>query len=240
MKNPNPRKNAYPAFTLMEILVVITIVVVLAGVVLMIVSNVRKKANEANSLASLRQVAAINTVYSIENNGDINTLRWPRDPKEGGSGGWAKNSYWGRLQPYLFPDISINDQRKFKDEMDRRLDILFNTKDASTMSQTMLQGAKIYHDSSGLPLPFGFNSNLYKWEQSVKVSSFSDPTSVIYVAYGYGLFNEEDGKAYAPIPRDKSIPTNNIYYTEDRKALAAFLDGHIEHVSPPIPSRRFE
>lgn len=235
-----PRNNAPPAFTLTELLVVITIIVVLAGVVLMIVSNIRKKANQANSLTSLRQVAAMNTAYSVENNGDINTLRWIGDPKEGGGGGWVKNSYWGRLQPYLFPELSISDQKKLKEELDRRLDRLFNTADASIMGQTMLQGAKIYHDGSGLPIPIGFNSNLHKWNQFLKVTSFSDPASVIYAAYGYGFFNEEDGQSYAPIPRDKSIPKNNIYYSEDRKALASFLDGHIEQVSPPMPKRRFE
>lgn len=227
-------------FTLMEVLVVITIVVVLAGLILMIVSNVRKKAHQANALSSLRQVAAVSTAYSIENNGDINTLRWVGDPKEGGGNSWVRNSFWGRLQPYLFPEVSITDQRKLKEELERRLDNLFNTPDSNTMANTMLQGARIYHDGSGLPVPIGFNSNLHKWGQFLKVSSFSDPGSVIYAAYGYGFFNEEDGKSYVPIPKDKTIPKNNIFYQDDRRALASFLDGHIEQIGTPIPKRRFE
>lgn len=241
--NPKPipvRRKRRAGFTLVEVIVVITIIIVMAGLILVVVRNIRKKAYQANALASLRQVAAISTAYSTENNGDINTLRWIGDPKEGGGGSWVKNSYWGRFQPYLFPEVSLTDQKKLKDELDRRLDGLFNTRDSDTMAGTVLQGAKIYHDGSGLPVPLGFNNNLHKWGEFLKVSKFSDPSSVIYATYGYGFFNEEDGQTYMQMPEDKSIPKNNIYYLSDHKALAAFLDGHIETVAPPIPGRRFE
>ena len=242
---PNPthapvRRKTTAGFTLVEVLVVITIIVVMAGVVLAVVRNVKKKAYQANALSTLRQVAAISTAYSNENNGDINTLRWIGDPKEGGGGAWVKNSYWGRFQPYLFPEVSLTDQKKLKDELALRLDGLFNTRDSDTMAGTVLQGAKIYHDGSSLPVPLGFNNNLHKWGEFLKVTKFSDPASVIYATYGYGFFDETDGQSYAKMPEDKSIPKNNIYYFSDRSALASFLDGHIEPVNPPIPSRRFQ
>lgn len=227
-------------FTLIELLVTITLIVALAALTVLIVSKIRQNAHQANALTSLRQIAAISTAYSQENNGDINTLRWVGDPKEGGGGSWVKNSFWGRLQPYLFPDVSLNDQKKLKEELSQRLESVFNCKDASTMDGTLLHGAKIYHDGSGLPVALGFNNNLHKWGEFLKVGKFSDPTSVIYATYGYGFFDVQDGQMYVPTPADSSKPSCNIYYFKDRKALAAFLDGHVELLPAPMPDRRFE
>jgi hypothetical protein len=52
----------------------------------------------------------------------------------------------------------------------------------------------------------------------------------------HGFFKEEHGAAYKPMPLGESSP---IYYTDDRKALTAFLDGHVEAVSPPMQAWNF-
>jgi len=227
-------------FTLIELLVSITIILVLAALTMVVTGKLRASAYRANAMSSLRQVAAMNVAYSAENLGDINTMRYVGDPKEGGGGAWVKNSFWGRLQPYLFPDVSENNQTRLKMELNERLDQLFNTPDADTMVNTVLNGSRIYHDGSGLPVPLAFNKNLNKWGEILKVSSFSDPAQVLYAVYGFGLFDEADGETYIERPADRSKPENNIYYLDDRKAMAAFLDGHIESLSAPIPDRRFK
>lgn len=227
-------------FTLIELLISITIILVLAALTMVVTGKLRASAYRANAMSSLRQVAAMNVAYSTENLGDINTMRYVGDPKEGGGGAWVKNSFWGRLQPYLFPDVSETNQNRLKKELNARLDQLFSTPDADTMVNTVLNGSRIYHDGSGLPVPYAFNKNLNKWGEFLKVSSFSDPSQVLYAVYGFGLFDEADGKAYVERPTDNSKPENNIYYLDDRKAIAAFLDGHIESVTAPIPDRRFK
>lgn len=240
-QSPSQAKRSLSrGFTLVELLVVITIVAVLAALTFAITRNVRSRAFQANAMESLRHVAAANAAYSAENNGDINTLRWIGDPKEGGGGAWVKNSFWGRLQPLLFPDAANNNQNRLKVELTQHLDRLLNSSDADVMSGTVVSGAKIYHDGSGLPVPFAFNMNLYKWGTFLKSSSFSDPGQVIYATYGFGLFNEQDGSEYVPMPKTQTTPANNIYYMSDRTALAAFLDGHVEAVSASIPDRRFK
>jgi type II secretory pathway pseudopilin PulG len=227
-------------FTLIEVLISITIIIALAVVVVMITSRIKDKANQANAMSSLRQVSSFNVAYSTENNGDINTMRWVGDPKEGGGGSWVSNSFWGRLQPYFFPDIAEKNQPKLKNEINLRLDQLFGTTDADKMAGTFLSGAKIYHDGSGLAVPFAFNQNLHTWGRFIKVSSVSDPSMVIYATYGFGFFNKQDGDSYEPIPKTNSVPNNNIYYLDSRKAMATFLDGRVELVSPPIPDRNLE
>jgi prepilin-type N-terminal cleavage/methylation domain-containing protein len=234
----SPTRNG-PArgFTLVELLVVITIVAVLAGLTLVTLRNIRSKAYQANAMSSLRQVAAFNLAYATENNGDINTLRWPTDKLEGPN--WVRNSHWGRLQPYIFPDATGSD-KVLQKAIKQGLDGLFNTDTAKQMAGTALAGARIYRDKSSLALPFAFNKNLVPFEKFAKTSGYSDPSRVLYFTYGNGMFDAEDGKAYAPMALTGEPIVSNIYYFADKKAQGVFLDGHIESLQAPIPGWKFE
>jgi prepilin-type N-terminal cleavage/methylation domain-containing protein len=247
MKNHPITEKTWPTtrshrqgFSLVELLVVIVIIVVLAAVAMLVTGKIRTRAYQANAMSSLRQVAAMNVAYSTENNGDINTLRWVGDPKEGGGGAWVSNSFWGRLQPFLFPDNTNTNQPELKKELNLRLNQFLNTPNSNKMTGTVISGARIYHDGSGLPVPFAFNSKLHKWNQFLKVSSFNDPSTILYATYGFGFFDKEDGQEYVPHPTDGSTPKNNIYYLDGGIALGAFLDGHVESIRPPMPDRNFE
>jgi prepilin-type N-terminal cleavage/methylation domain-containing protein len=236
-----PSRRRRPGFTLVELLVSIVILAVLATLVVMISGKVRGKAKQASSMNAMRQIAQGNIGFAAENNGSINTLRWVGDPEEGGPGAWVSNSFWGRLEPYLFSDISTRNQKQLGTRIRSGIAQIFNTSDPSKMTGTAVEGAKIYHDGSGLPVPLGFNTNLHKWATFKRVSNFGDPARVIHATYGFGFFTEANGRTFVPMPTNGAAPGgNNIYYMEDRKAWVIFLDGHVETLAAPIPGRLFQ
>lgn len=238
-KTPLEKRPGFRGFTLIEVMIAIAIIAVLALVVSVMARNSKKKALEASAMGPMRQVAMANVQFAVENQSKINTLKWVGDPQEG-KGGFVKNSFWGRLAPYLFADVAENNQNKLKQELKLRLNTLFATQDASKMTGTWLQGSKIYHDGSGLPIPFSFNSQLYQYNDWVRMNKVVDPSQIMYVSYGFGTFNEEDGQEATPRPTDGSKPDNNIYYLDNGKAMVSFLDGRVEMISTPIPTRRFK
>lgn len=226
-----------PAFTLVEILVTIAIIIVLALLGVFVAKSAMEKAQQTKSIAAIRSVATANMQYATDNNARINTLKWQGDPEEGKP--FVGNSFWGRLSPYLFEHITTTSQGRLKNEIKDDLNRLFSTSDADKMTGTWLAGSKIYHDSSGLPVPFAFNDELYTWNKWVRTNQVPDVAEVMYITYGFGVFNEADGKSFTPRPTDGSKPDNNIYFLGNGKAVVSFLDGHVEMLSPPIPEYFF-
>ena len=98
MKRTAKTHEFKPAFTLVELLVVITIVAVLAAVLFSVATNVRKKASSAISVANLRQVGAAIASYAGDNSttlpGPILTDQYPRYQNNAASGqlGWVTSA----------------------------------------------------------------------------------------------------------------------------------------------------
>jgi len=252
---PEANLNRSRGFTLVELLVVITIIAVLAGVVFALTQKIKASAYRATAMTALRQVSIGNIAYSAENNGDINFLRDKTDPLEGNNlkgigDAWVKNTFWGRLQPYIFSGAEVASQSQLNKNLRLRIAELFNIKFGVDevangkalryMTGTVISGTSSYYDTSGLPVPFAFNTGVYKFNGQVKVSSVSDPSQILYLTFGSYRCDATDGQSYAPLPINGAKVTNNIFYLDDRKAICTFVDGHIESLSAPIPARRFK
>lgn len=237
IKRPGFRESG---FTLVELLVSITIIAVLAAIVVGITGKVRSRAYQANAMGNLREIATANMSFASDNAGDIMTLKWQGDSKLTGHGGHVSGSYWGRLAPYVFPGGLPNNQNQLKNELKRRIDQFFGTSNASTMKNTLIQGSRIYHDTAGLPIPLSFNMNLYEFNKTVKTASFADPAQVIYATYGFGFFSKAHGDTYVARPRTNAASQVRIYYMDDKTALVVFLDGRVERLSPPFPERYYK
>lgn len=216
---------------------VVAIVLVLAALSLVGINKATQAARQAKALGPLRELSAAGVAYANENGGRINTLRWAGDPEEGRP--FVGNSFWGRMEPYIFSGIEGGNQQQLKRQLKDRIGHLFATKDPDTMTGTILQGGKIYHDSSGLPVPVAFNKHLYSWNQWATMAQVDGGPGTMYMAYGFGLYDEQDGGAYAEWPQDGGKPDNNLLYLPNRQAMIAFLDGHVEYYNPPIPRKLF-
>lgn len=97
---PSPcHRNSRPAFTLMEMLVVIAIVAVLATVLFSLVRGMRVKASASTSIGNLRQMGAAIVSYASDNNstlpGPVLTDQFPRYQNNSISGqiGWLLKDY---------------------------------------------------------------------------------------------------------------------------------------------------
>ena len=225
-------------FTLVELLVVIAIVVVLALLVVTAAGKFRDKAREVSALNSIRQVATANMSYSMENFGDINVLLDANDPRNAQK--YVSQNYWGRLTPYLFDSITSTDEAQIATEIKVSLAGLFATNNLNEMTGTFQQGAQIYGDESGIKVPFAFNNSIYRYNKYIKTSAFSDPAMVIYFTYGFYRFNKTHAESYYAMPK-KGVGRSgkNIDYFPSKKAAFAFLDGHVEMLTPPVNERHF-
>jgi prepilin-type N-terminal cleavage/methylation domain-containing protein/prepilin-type processing-associated H-X9-DG protein len=229
----NKGRSLDRGFSLVELLVVILIIAVIAAISVLAIRKVRERARIVSSISSMRQVASFHLAYSTENQGDINT--------SGGTdiGPAGQKHFWGRFQPYFLPTTEATQGPAQKEELIRSLNPLLNTTNADTMADTAIAGPKIFHDQRGMPVPFSFNKNVYSGAKLKKITEFGDHSRMIYAVYGRFNFTEADGSAFVPRPMDGTIPTNRIFYTDDRKAIASFLDGHVEIVSPPFPDHYY-
>ena len=109
-----PQGKPGPGFTLVELLVAITIIIVLAALVFASPEKSGPSAQQANAVSAMRQIGIANVGYYSENNGNINVIRdaAEKGSYEGAGGKWVSNSFMGRMQPYLFSGLETSDQKK--------------------------------------------------------------------------------------------------------------------------------
>lgn len=240
-----PRGETRQGFTLVELLVTITIIIVLAAMVFVVTGKIRANAQQANAVSALRQIGIANVGYYTENNGAINVIRdsgeWGQ--YEGNGIKYASNSFIGRMAPYLFASLTTTNEKVFAAEVKSSLNALFNTTDPKTMAGTLFSGVPVTTDGSGISNPISVNSELRPdWGKNnplLRVSSFGNPSEILYLTYGRYYFDPLQGSAYSPLP----LPGDRrrtIYYLPNRKGVFSFLDGHVEMLSPPIPERLFK
>ena len=227
-------------FTLVELLVVVTIVAALVGMATVGMAKYRERAQVVNAMNSLQQVGAAHVAYTIENHGRINI---PLPAANGDSADDETGAgYWERMYPYLFAGISADGQEALRSQLKMSLNSLFNTSDIDTMAGTPFSGNPTFQDGSGLSIPLGFNAILLDSEDpshNHRINSFSDPARIIYSSYGQGFFDHTDAAEYRPMPSQGGTPTQPVYFMESRLAIICFLDGHVETMSPPINRQLF-
>jgi prepilin-type N-terminal cleavage/methylation domain-containing protein len=110
--NHSPRQSA-SAFTLLELLVVISIIALLAGILIPVVGSVRDNADSTKCAANLRQVGIAMINYSSDNDGKL-----PGPLVEGQRGRWKESGGKGQLVKIMekYLDTPADKQNTPKDK----------------------------------------------------------------------------------------------------------------------------
>ena len=242
-EKPSARLHPNSGFTLVELLITITIILILAALTFVIAGRMKSSAWQAGAVNAMRQIGMANVAYYSENNGSINVIR---DPGEWGSGFegaghiYASNSFVGRMQPYLFPDLVFHNEKTLKNQMQVAYAALLNTNNLNNMAGTAFSGVPVYKDGSGIANPVAVNLALRPaWRQApLRVSTIQETASIPYLTFGRYYFDLPQAAEYTslPLPGDRR---RAIYYLPNRKAVICFLDGHVEMIAPPMPDRYF-
>ncbi|MGL4399428.1 MAG: type II secretion system protein [Luteolibacter sp.] len=237
---PHPRCRT--GFTLVELLVSVTIIITLAALVFAVTGKIRASAQQSNLMSALRQVGIANAAYAAENNGAINTVRdeGERGPWEGPGVKYATNSFIGRMTPYLFANIESTNEKEFSTQVKSSLAALLGTTDLKTMKGTPFDGVPVTTDGSGIRNPFAVNRNVRPvWgvkSPRLTLSQFGDLSNVLYLTYGRYQFGASEISKYTPLPKAGDSGWF-VFYLPNRKGIFTFLDGHVELLTPPISER---
>jgi prepilin-type N-terminal cleavage/methylation domain-containing protein/prepilin-type processing-associated H-X9-DG protein len=236
------RNGTRPGFTLVELLVTITIIIILAALAFMVAGKFRSHAQQANAVSAMRQVGIANVGYHTENNGSINVIRdaAEKGQHEGKDGKWVSDSFNGRMQPFLFAGIGADGEKAIGLAITDSMEALLGSSDLRTMAGTIFSGVPVTTDGSGVRTPFAINDRLRpRWGNAnppMRVSSYGDPSAVLYMTFGRYYFNELLCQEYRPLPRAGDT-RRAIYFLPDRKGVFCFLDGHVELLNAPIDGR---
>jgi prepilin-type N-terminal cleavage/methylation domain-containing protein len=250
------RHRARHAFTLIELLIVVSIIGVLAALILAGMQRVRKSAAETRAVSALKTITQASLNFSAENNGIPAVIRWEKDPTlplmPAPYRGYVLSSFWACTQPYLFPDIGVTpaNSNAFAIAIRNRLPKLFGmppesfTKKPTRFGKgSPFDGAVLMGgDWSGIPNPIAFNKNLAPWKDPAEfalLQTVNRPAGTIFAAYGSGHFEASDGETYVPTPTDGSKPDSQIYYLPSKRAIVSFLDGRVDSLTPPIDPKMF-
>lgn len=233
---PQRKLSSHKGFTLVELLVVITIIITLAALVVVMTGKIKQKAYQARALSPLNQTSMACMAYSLENNGEIMTVNFQGSPRMKGK--WVTGTFWGEIAPNLFSDLALKDDTASSKALNRAVTSFFGTKDRLMKGTFQGESHGAIADTCCF-VPFAFNTNVTDWNKYLKVSQFNDPSKTLYMTYGWASFAKKDGDKYSPLPKTKAERTNNIDWFQNGTAAFVFLDGHVEILSAPVAERLY-
>ncbi len=233
-RNPSRHRG----FTLVEVMVVISIIAVLALVVVVMTKRIKQKAYEAKSLSPLNQASVACMAYAMENNGNINTVIFEGEERLNKK--WIVTTFWGVLAPYISSNLTLNESKASQTALKQAISGILSTTDEKMKGTFQGEGVGAIPDTCAY-VPYAFNSSVRDSKIYHKMSEYSDPSQTLYMCYGWSTFNKQNGEKYLPLAKTSAERKagNKIDWFSNRAAAFVFLDGHVEILSPPIKERLF-
>ena len=200
------------AFTLVELLVVITIIAVLSGLLLVVVNLVRDRANSVKCMSNLRQMGMGFQAYAADNNGLI-------PPTQYSNGVWqtmAHAGIWfGFIETYLPAESTAP--------------LWHCPGSAFTLNEARAMGAKSTGRDDQVMTSYGMNEAPWKsrgiGEFNYRVARIPNPTQVILLGDRWGTRDgvgvKTQGSIQAPYrckpvtgPRSQPQPATGLKWEE--------------------------
>jgi prepilin-type N-terminal cleavage/methylation domain-containing protein/prepilin-type processing-associated H-X9-DG protein len=201
-------------FTMIEIVVSISILLVLAAIAMPVVNSFSEKGKEAACYANGRQLGLAMSRYSSENEGTIN-----------GMGavivGTEKTSWMTRIREYFEADAYADIRSKF----------------------ICPAHPKVVRDNDA-HVGWAFNTQFIPVNNTlVRMVAVPNPSRTIYAAEGYRDFDWDAGDGQrtgftAPtgfVKKNVIATGERVFFPHGGKSVVVFLDGHVETLKAPIP-----
>lgn len=212
------------AFTLMEILVVVSIILVLAAIALPVYSTVMTHANKNVALNNMRQITASLISYAGQNDGDFPDENITQGSSWNNSAGPLGEKVWFNVLPRLAGKKSVGDYASNPNA--------FYTKD----NLLYLPGAKYpLATRNAKPLfAFAINSKLQRKKKgagNTKLSQVTSPARTV-AFMEEGVPTEPKTMALqAAYEGEQKTSAHSFIERYGGKGVLTFLDGHTELVS---------
>jgi prepilin-type processing-associated H-X9-DG protein len=212
-------------FTLVELLVVITIIITLAALGFTMVTKMRKNADAAKQTSILHEIGPLLILFSTENNGQIPAAVHKQEREDGG----FNHNHWAQyLVGLMRPEVPLS-TIKTKEWWDSNKPFLINP-----LWKQPSNGRTPSHWAPGYALNGGVVNNLgpqkapwpshATWYGNVpfRLAAVESPARVPIIAPG-------DDYHYTTIKADSKAIKQ---FTVNGKFPVLFVDGHVENVSP--------
>lgn len=217
-----PARHYRPAFTLVEVLVTITMIVVLAALVFMMVRKSIDSAKTATSLSNLHQLHTGIMSFAAENNMNLPVNYFSSNDLPKGSV-YPRDRIWYNsicktLYPSIYEKASVSEPWPWG-------------KNADGYLNTVLISPNAEKGHGKTPSSYGYNVNFDNKNAPYTYSSRYDAGRTC-------MFADNSGKTHTLAPRGEtdnaSINARNGAsgpFKRDGKAVVIYLDGHAETIT---------
>ena len=230
LKHPRPVSTARrrAAFTLMEILVVVSIILILAAIALPVYSTVLSRANKAAALNNMRQTTAALISYAGQNDGDFPDENILVGTSWATASTAAGEKAWFNVLPRLMGRKGVGDYANNKTAYYTKDNLLF------------LPGAQYPLGPARIVKPFfafAINTKLQSKDKVTKLKSKAKLSQITHPSRTVAFLEEGipgEPKAMAIQPAYEGEPKSAGRSFVERyggHGVITFLDGHAENLA---------